>query len=66
MYILALETTCDETAAAIVSGRLEVAASVVAEDLGVREAQDWWRHQPLEAGLEMLKRRGIEIARQIA
>jgi hypothetical protein len=31
----------------------------------VREAQTWWRHEPLEAGLEMLKRRGIEIERQI-
>ena len=38
-----------------------VAATVVAEDLGVREAQDWWRYRPLEAGLEVLRRRGIEI-----
>ena len=30
MNILALETTCDETAAAIVTDRLEVRASVVA------------------------------------
>jgi phytoene dehydrogenase-like protein len=38
-----------------------VAATAVAEDLGVREAQDWWKYRPLEAGLEVLKRRGIEI-----
>jgi phytoene dehydrogenase-like protein len=43
-----------------------VAASIVAEDLGVREGQDWWRHKPLEAGLEVLKRRGIEIEFNIA
>ncbi len=30
MYILALETTCDETAAAVITDRLEVRASVVA------------------------------------
>jgi phytoene dehydrogenase-like protein len=39
-----------------------VAASIVAEDLGVRKDQDsWWRHKSLEAGTELLKRRGIEI-----
>jgi hypothetical protein len=38
-----------------------VAASIVAEDLGVREGQDWWRYKALEAGFEALKRRGIEI-----
>jgi len=38
-----------------------VAASIVAEDLGVREGQDWWRYKALEAGFETLKRRGIEI-----
>jgi phytoene dehydrogenase-like protein len=38
-----------------------VAASIVAADLGVREGQDWWRHNNLDAGIELLKRRGIEI-----
>jgi glycine/D-amino acid oxidase-like deaminating enzyme len=38
-----------------------VAATELARDLGVLEAQDWWRHRPLEAGLEVLRRRGIEI-----
>jgi phytoene dehydrogenase-like protein len=38
-----------------------VAASIVAEDLGVRKGQDWWRHKNLEAGIELLKRRGIEL-----
>jgi phytoene dehydrogenase-like protein len=38
-----------------------VAATEVAKDLGVREGQDWWRHQALEAGVEVLRRRGIEI-----
>jgi phytoene dehydrogenase-like protein len=38
-----------------------VAATEVAKDLGVRDAQDWWRHQALEAGVEVLRRRGIEI-----
>ena len=37
-----------------------VAATAVAEDLGVKEAQsDWWRYQALEAGREVLARRGI-------
>ena len=43
-----------------------VAASVVAEDLGVREGQGWWRHKALEPGLDVLKRRGIEIDFNIA
>jgi phytoene dehydrogenase-like protein len=43
-----------------------VAASIVAEDLGVREGQDWWRHKALEPGLEVLKQRGIEIEFNIA
>ncbi len=30
MHLLAIETTCDETAAAIVTDRLEVKSSVVA------------------------------------
>lgn len=38
-----------------------VAATVVAEDLGVRDGQDWWRHQAMEAGIEVMSRRGIEI-----
>jgi phytoene dehydrogenase-like protein len=37
-----------------------VAASVVAEDLGVREGQDWWRYRAIEAGRETLAQRGIE------
>ena len=37
------------------------AALVVADDLGVKKEQDWWRHDPLEAGLEVLRGRGIEI-----
>jgi phytoene dehydrogenase-like protein len=37
-----------------------VAATAVADDLGVKEAQsDWWRYQALEAGREVLARRGI-------
>jgi len=43
-----------------------VAASVVAEDLGVRAGQDWWRHKAIEPGLAVLKRRGIEIDFNIA
>jgi phytoene dehydrogenase-like protein len=43
-----------------------VAASVVAEDLGVREGQDWWRHKAIEPGLDVLRRRGIEIEFNIA
>jgi phytoene dehydrogenase-like protein len=43
-----------------------VAASVVAEDLGVREGQDWWSHKALEPGLDVLRRRGIEIDFNIA
>jgi phytoene dehydrogenase-like protein len=39
-----------------------VAASIVAEDLGVREDQaGWWNNNNLDAGIELLKRRGIEI-----
>jgi len=38
-----------------------VAALVVAEDLGVKKQQDWWRHDATEAGLDVLRRRGIEI-----
>ena len=38
-----------------------VAASVVAEDLGVKEGQGWWCHNPIEAGLETLRGRGIDI-----
>lgn len=38
-----------------------VAASIVAADLGVRAGQDWWRNNNLDAGIELLKRRGIEI-----
>jgi phytoene dehydrogenase-like protein len=37
-----------------------VAASVVAEDLGVREGQTWWRHRALEAGRQTLADRGIQ------
>lgn len=36
-----------------------VAASVVAEDLGVREGQTWWRHRAMEAGRQVLAERGI-------
>ena len=43
-----------------------VAADVLAKDLGVREKQEWWRHKVLEAGLEVLARRGIEIEFNIA
>ncbi len=37
-----------------------VAAQVVAEDLGVREEQDWWSHRALQSGVEVLNRRGIK------
>jgi len=36
------------------------AADFVARDLGVRE-QGWWVAKPLEPGLKVLKRRGIEV-----
>jgi hypothetical protein len=36
-----------------------VAATAVAEDLGVRDDQPWWRHQAMEAGRDLLARRGI-------
>jgi len=42
-----------------------VAATVLAEDLGVRAEQDWWRFRPLEAGIETLRRKGIEIESRI-
>ncbi len=39
-----------------------VAATIVAEDLGVRDDQkSWWNHNNLDAGVELLKSRGIEI-----
>ena len=38
MKILCLETTCDETAAAVITGDLEVLASVVASQAGLHEA----------------------------
>jgi phytoene dehydrogenase-like protein len=43
-----------------------VAATEVARDLGVLEAQPWWKHRPLEAGRELLARRGIELEFNIA
>jgi len=42
-----------------------VAATAVAEDLGIREEQEWWRFKALEAGREVLKRRGIELGAPI-
>jgi len=42
-----------------------VAATEVARDLGVLDGQDWWRHRAMEAGIEVLQRRGIEITRQV-
>ncbi len=36
-----------------------VAATAVADDLGVREGQTWWRHQALEAGRAALALQGI-------
>ncbi len=36
-----------------------VAATAVAEDLGVRDQQSWWRHRAMEAGQAVLARRGI-------
>jgi len=36
------------------------AADMVAQDLGLRE-QGWWVAKPLEPGLKVLKRRGIEV-----
>ena len=38
-----------------------VAADTLAKDLGIRDQQDWWRGQAMEAGMEVLKRRGIEL-----
>jgi len=43
-----------------------VAANIVAQDLGVRGDQPWWRHKAMEAGFEVLRRRGIEINFNIA
>jgi len=43
-----------------------VAATELARDLGILEAQDWWKHRALDAGLEVLRRRGIEIEFSIA
>ncbi len=43
-----------------------VAATEIAKDLGVRDGQAWWRYRALEAGTEVLRRRGIEIARNIS
>ena len=37
-----------------------VAATAVAEDLGVRASQEWWRYRAMEAGRETLSRLGIE------
>ena len=42
-----------------------VAATEVAKDLGVRDEQSWWRHRALEAGIEELRGRGIEVVREI-
>jgi phytoene dehydrogenase-like protein len=42
-----------------------VAATIVADDLGVREGQEWWRYRALEAGKETLARRGIETGAPI-
>jgi len=38
-----------------------VAADTLARDLGIRDGQDWWRHGAMEAGLDVLKRMGIEL-----
>ena len=47
MNLLALETTCDETAAAVVTDRLEVLASVVAsQDELHRRSAAWCRRSP--------------------
>ena len=43
-----------------------VAADVLARDLGVRDGQDWWNNQAMDAGLETLRRRGIEIDTTLA
>lgn len=43
-----------------------IAASAVADDLGVRPAQEWWRHKAMEAGREVMKERGIEIGSPLA
>jgi len=38
----------------------------VAKDLGVRDEQGWWRHGAMEAGIEELRSRGIEVVRNIS
>jgi len=43
-----------------------VAATEVAKDLGVRDEQGWWRHGAMEAGIEELRSRGIEVLRNIS
>jgi phytoene dehydrogenase-like protein len=43
-----------------------VAAEVLAKDLGVRDKQDWWCSQPMDAGIEVLRQRGIELEFNLA
>ena len=33
----------------------------LAKDLGIRDQQEWWSGQAMEAGLEALRKRGIEL-----
>lgn len=42
-----------------------IAADIVAQDLEIRDAQDWWRAQALEPGLKFLKKKGIDITGEI-
>jgi hypothetical protein len=43
-----------------------VAAEVLAKDLGLRDKQDWWCAKPMDAGIEVLRRRGIELEFNLA
>ena len=45
-------------------GRIEVRAAETAVHV-VRDEQGWWRHRALDAGIEELRGRGIEVIREI-
>lgn len=38
-----------------------IAADIIAQDLKIRDKQDWWCAQALEPGLKFLKKKGIEV-----
>lgn len=38
-----------------------IAADILAQDLEIKEKQDWWKAQALDPGLRFLKKKGIEV-----